>query len=145
MVHEAAHQLSREVANLDVPRWIDEGIAAYLSTCAVSGGKLVPGEVDNNTYPIWWLGDMKFSGEGEKDIEAGTIIPLKAIVGGKAIAATQARLKIGIVDVTKPVPADALAVTFRVKLKAGKTRLQTWLTDDNGTSRGAYYVYAKRF
>jgi hypothetical protein len=84
MVHEAAHQLSREVANLDVPRWIDEGIAAYLSTSVVSGGKLVPGEVDDNTYPIWWLVDMKFSGEMEKDIKAGTIIRLQAIVGGKA-------------------------------------------------------------
>ncbi len=36
------------------------------------------------------------------------------------------------------------AVTFRIKLEAGKTRLQTWFTDDEGTSRGAYYVYAKR-
>ena len=67
-----------------------------------------------------------------------------AIAGGKAISATKARLKISDVDVTGPVPADAHAVTFRVQLKAGKTRLQTWFTDDKGVSRGAYYVYVKR-
>jgi len=67
-----------------------------------------------------------------------------AIPGGKAISATKARLKIGDVDVSQPVPKYASAVTFRVKLRAGKTRLQTWFTDENGESRGAYYVYVKR-
>jgi hypothetical protein len=43
-----------------------------------------------------------------------------------------------------PVPKDARAVTFLVRLKAGKTRLQTWFIDDKDASRGAYYVYVKR-
>jgi arylsulfatase A-like enzyme len=68
----------------------------------------------------------------------------EAIAGGKAIAATQARLEVADEDLTRPVPADVHGVTFRVRLRAGKTRLQSWLTDDGGTSRGAYYVYAKR-
>jgi arylsulfatase A-like enzyme len=67
-----------------------------------------------------------------------------AIPGGKAISATSARLKVADADLSMPVPKDAHAVTFRAKLKAGKTRLQTWFTEDNGASRGAYYVYAKR-
>ena len=67
-----------------------------------------------------------------------------AIAKGKAIAVTEARLKIADVDITKPIPQDAHAVTFRVQLKAGKTRLQTWFIDDKGESRGAYYVYVKR-
>jgi len=67
-----------------------------------------------------------------------------AIPGGKAIAATSARLKVADVDVSKPVSKEDHAVTFQVKLKAGKTRLETWFTDGDGTSRGAYYVYAKR-
>jgi arylsulfatase A-like enzyme len=67
-----------------------------------------------------------------------------AIGGGKAISATRARLKVADVDMSMPVPKDAHAVTFRARLKAGKTRLQTWFTDDKGDSRGAYYVYAKR-
>ncbi|MHC4181091.1 MAG: N-acetylgalactosamine-4-sulfatase, partial [Planctomycetota bacterium] len=67
-----------------------------------------------------------------------------ATVGGKAISATTARLKIGQVDATKPIPAGATAVTFRVKLGAGKTRMKTWLIDEAGKSRGAYFVYVQR-
>ena len=67
-----------------------------------------------------------------------------AIAGGKAISATSARLKIADVDVSQAIPDGAHAVTFQVQLKAGKTRLQTWFTDDKGQSRGAYYVYVKR-
>jgi len=68
-----------------------------------------------------------------------------AIPGGKAVAATTARLKIADIDLTQPIPQDAAAVTFRVELKASKTKLQTWLIDEaSGQSRGAYYVYVKR-
>ncbi|MFH1719629.1 MAG: arylsulfatase [Planctomycetota bacterium] len=67
-----------------------------------------------------------------------------AVDGGKAISATKARIKIADVDQSKPVAPDAAEVTFRVKLKAGKTRLQTWFIDDEGASRGAYYAYVKR-
>ena len=75
--------------------------------------------------------------------EADTFISAR-VPGGKAISVTQARLKIADVDLTKPVGENAAAVTFEVQLKAGKTRLQTWFTDENGASRGAYYVYVKR-
>jgi hypothetical protein len=75
--------------------------------------------------------------EVDKPITAG-------IAKGKAINLTQARLKIANVDATKPIASDAHAVTFRVQLTAGKTRLQTWFIDDKGTSRGAYYIYVKR-
>jgi len=67
-----------------------------------------------------------------------------AIEGGKAIAAKTARLKIADFDQTKPIAKGASAVNFRTRLKAGKTRLQSWLIDENGESRGAYYVYVKR-
>ncbi|NIP27250.1 MAG: sulfatase-like hydrolase/transferase [Phycisphaerae bacterium] len=69
---------------------------------------------------------------------------MAAIAKGKAINVTKARLKIADLDVSKPVSADAHAVNFQVKLKAGKTQLQTWFIDDKGESRGAYYVYVKR-
>jgi len=67
-----------------------------------------------------------------------------AIEGGKAIKATKARIKIANVEKSKPVDHEAVEVTFRLNLKAGKTKLQTWFTDNGGASRGAYYVYAKR-
>jgi hypothetical protein len=61
--------------------------------------------------------------------------PLKAVT---------ARLSVGRTDVSKPVEAGATAVTFEVALEVGKTRLQTWLTDRDGTARGAYYVEVAR-
>jgi arylsulfatase A-like enzyme len=60
------------------------------------------------------------------------------------IEATEARLTIGGVEATAPVPAGATSVRLTAELKAGKTRLQTWLTTGPGRSRGAFYVYAKR-
>jgi len=71
--------------------------------------------------------------------------PINASVdGGKAINATKARISIADIDQSKPVVGDATEVKFQVKLKAGKTRLQTWFADEQGASRGAYYVYVKR-
>lgn len=61
------------------------------------------------------------------------------------IDAQRARLKIGDVEaekVTSPFDPDA---TFRVKLNAGPTTLQSWLTTGReGKSRGAYFVYVRR-
>jgi len=49
------------------------------------------------------------------------------------------------VDETKPIEAGAKAAVFTVNLKAGKTCLETWFTDDaGGESRGAFYAYVKR-
>ena len=67
-----------------------------------------------------------------------------AVEGGKAIPITEARLKIGDVELTKAVVPEDHAATFEVNLKAGSTRLQTWFTDKDGGSRGAYYVYVTR-
>lgn len=68
-----------------------------------------------------------------------------AVPGGKAIAATEARLQIADFEGTQPVLDNAKSVCFSVRLKAGKTKLQTWLTDaDRDQSRGAYYVSVRR-
>ena len=64
---------------------------------------------------------------------------------GKPIRATTARLKIGRLDLFRPVSRDAADVTFSVELEAGQTKLQTWLVDEKtGQSRGAYYVIVRR-
>jgi len=67
-----------------------------------------------------------------------------AIPGGKAIRATKARIKIAGADETKPIGRGDTAAVFRLKLKAGPTKLQTWFLDGKGKGRGAYFVYVKR-
>lgn len=61
-----------------------------------------------------------------------------------AIHAVKARLNIGSFDQTQPVRAEDLGIAFEMQLPAGRTRLQTWFYDADGTERGAYYVYARR-
>ena len=68
-----------------------------------------------------------------------------AVPGGKSIRATEARLAIGPLDRTQPIPDGATCVTFDVPLERGKTTLQTWLSDkSSGESRGAYFVSVER-
>jgi arylsulfatase A-like enzyme len=60
------------------------------------------------------------------------------------IQAATARLTIAGIDVSQPIGPSTTAVSFRVDLKPGKARLQTWLTDKDGDSHGAYFVEVKR-
>jgi hypothetical protein len=69
----------------------------------------------------------------------------EAVEGSKAIRATTARLKMGEIDLMKPITDDAAVVTFDIPLEQTRTELQTWLTDEQtGQSRGAYYVTVER-
>jgi len=83
MLHEAVHQLNAEVAQLGAPQWMDEGLAVYFSTSLLHNGAIQLGQIDRDTYPIWWLDDLDLTGDLEKDIASGHIIPLRAIVSGK--------------------------------------------------------------
>jgi arylsulfatase A-like enzyme len=59
------------------------------------------------------------------------------------IEATEARLKIGEVDQKQSLSKSATSATFKVKLKKGQTRIETRLTDQNGKTRGAYFLEAR--
>ena len=63
---------------------------------------------------------------------------------GVAISANKAQLTIGSVNETKPIkPGDKYA-EFVVTLPAGPAELRTALHGQDGTERGAYYVYVER-
>ena len=83
MVHEATHQLSREVADLTLAKWLEEGIAEYFGCSRIVNGRMLPGEIDTNTYPVWWIDSLAVSGELAKDKANGSVIPLRIIVSGK--------------------------------------------------------------
>ena len=82
MLHEAVHQLNHEVARLDLAKWADEGLGEYFSTSFLRNGRLEVGTVDRNTYPVWWLDELKLSGNLQQDLTNGTVIPLRAILNG---------------------------------------------------------------
>jgi hypothetical protein len=96
----------------------------------------------------FWAIDVEQTGQYEISLRRwpaeADITITAAPDGGKALAIKKARLKIANFDKTIDVSADDKAAMFRMKLKAGPTRLQSWFTDADGTSRGAYYVYVRR-
>jgi arylsulfatase A-like enzyme len=64
---------------------------------------------------------------------------------GTAVPAAKARLKIGPVDVSRPIAAEDKAVRFDVTLPAGPTKLETWFYDAAGEELcGAFYVSVRR-
>ncbi|MFQ6039532.1 MAG: arylsulfatase [Candidatus Poribacteria bacterium] len=64
--------------------------------------------------------------------------------GGRAIDLKTAKIKICGREATQSIDPETKGVKFTFNLKSGVTRLQTSLTDADGVSIGAYYVYAKR-
>jgi hypothetical protein len=83
MIHEGTHQLNTEVAYFNVQNWIDEGLAAYFGTSKMEDGKLQPGRIDVNAYPIWWLPGFSLTGNLQADIKNGKIITLLSLITGK--------------------------------------------------------------
>ncbi len=63
---------------------------------------------------------------------------------GRAIHAVKARLKIEGMDQTVEVEPDDKAAVFHLKLPQGPAKLETWFYDQDGTVRGAYFVYVER-
>jgi hypothetical protein len=83
MIHEATHQLNAEVSGFRKAKWIDEGLATYFGASRIERGRLVPGKIDPDTYPIWWLSNSGLTGSLDADIEAGRWIPIRALITGK--------------------------------------------------------------
>lgn len=80
MLHESVHQLNREVAHLKLEKWLEEGLAEYLSTSRLTSNRLALGEIDPNTYPVWWIDELATSTDLTENIRNGSVIPLRAIV-----------------------------------------------------------------
>lgn len=82
MLHEATHQLNREVARLDLAQWLEEGLAEYFSTSRIQSNRLALGWIDPNTYPVWWMDEIATSPDLQASLTNGSVIPLRAIVSG---------------------------------------------------------------
>jgi arylsulfatase A-like enzyme len=59
------------------------------------------------------------------------------------IPESTARIKVGETGQSQKIAEGETAISFRVELQRGNTRLQTWFVDENGRSRGAYFVHAR--
>jgi hypothetical protein len=80
MLHEAVHQLNREVAHLRLEKWLEEGLATYFSTSRIISNRLVVGRIDLNAYPVWWIEEIATSPHLAENIRTGSVIPLRSII-----------------------------------------------------------------
>ncbi|MBC8234205.1 arylsulfatase [bacterium] len=120
--------------------------------CAWNQGQIRQG-LECNGY---WIIEIAQDGEYEFELRRWPKEEDKAVTdgipgeitdwyhGGRAIDLKTAQIKIGEHEQTQTIAHEAKGVKFTFILKSGVTKLQTSLTDVNGVSIGAYYVYAKR-
>ncbi len=80
MLHEAVHQLNREVAQLNLTEWLDEGLAEYFSTSRIQNDQLMLGRIDPHTYPVWWMDEIATVTNLQACLTNGSVIPLRAIL-----------------------------------------------------------------
>jgi hypothetical protein len=83
MMHEATHQLARQVSGFRRNRWIDEGLASYFSTSMLAASGVQLGAIDETAYPIWWIGHFDLTGDAVHDAAAGNFIPLEVLLTGQ--------------------------------------------------------------
>jgi arylsulfatase B len=91
----------------------------------------------------FWAVEVDRDGTYEIELRRWPVEEPRPINDGPGPRAETARLVIGEVDESRPVGPEDLSATFRAPLKAGPTRLQTWLEGPEG-SRGAYFVSVRR-
>lgn len=80
MMHESVHQLNREVTQLKLAKWLEEGLATYFSTGLLGSDALKVEQIDPDTYPVWWIDEIATGPDLAENIRDGTVIPLRAIV-----------------------------------------------------------------
>ncbi|MFK8164912.1 MAG: sulfatase/phosphatase domain-containing protein, partial [Lewinella sp.] len=120
-------------------------------------GQIRAGKVDNG----WWALDVAEAGQyaiklfrypPELGLPFGASVPPgDDVPGGKAYAAGEpiipvtAKMKVGEQEFEDKLTAADLSVDFTAYLDAGPIDLQTWVLDEAGVERGAYYVVVERF
>lgn len=83
MIHEATHQLSREVSRFPRRAWTDEGLGTYFGASRIENGELQIGRPDPNAYPLWWLSSLRLTDEVQHDIDAGELVGLRTLITGR--------------------------------------------------------------
>jgi hypothetical protein len=80
MLHESVHQSNREVAHLKLEKWLEKGLAEYFSTSRLTSNALLLGNIDLNTYPVWWIDELAIAPDLQENIRNGSVIPLRSII-----------------------------------------------------------------
>jgi len=112
--------------------------------CAWNQNQIKQGLECNGYWIIQIASDGRYEFELRRWPKEADVPINDAVPGGRAFNFKTARIRIGDQEEIKPVEQGAKGIKFAFSLKAGVTRLQTFLSDAEGRSIGAYYVYARR-
>ena len=80
MLHESVHQLNHEVARVELAKWLEEGLADYFATSRLGTNGLALGQIDPDTYPVWWIEELATSADLSENLRNGSVIPLRTII-----------------------------------------------------------------
>lgn len=83
LLHEAVHQLNREVKGFARERWINEGLATYFGSSRYADGRFERGAPDMDAYPLWWLKRWELTGDWAADVGSQRVIPLRTLITGQ--------------------------------------------------------------
>ena len=89
MLHETTHQLNELVGHTPHEKWVEEGLACYFGASRIEDNQLVPGHINAKAYPVWWLDELRPTGDAAKDFASGRMVPLRALIsnqGGPPLA-----------------------------------------------------------
>lgn len=60
-----------ESAQLNLAKWLEEGLAEYFSTSRIAANHLALGRIDPNTYPVWWIDEIATTPDLETNLVNG--------------------------------------------------------------------------
>ena len=69
LIHESVHQFHRHVVRYDMPQWLDEGLACYVSSISLGDGTFDPNFIQRDAYPLNHIPYLRLTGNIEEDIK----------------------------------------------------------------------------
>lgn len=82
LIHESIHQLNREYAHIDLPTWLDEGLACYFAVSCDHAGVFAAGRINGDAYPSRHVRELPLSGNLEQDLNHNIVISVDDLIHG---------------------------------------------------------------
>jgi hypothetical protein len=83
MLRQSTRQLNAQVGHTPRATWIDEGLAGYFGTSHLEDYTLEPGRLNAKSYPVKWLRDLGPTGDLQRDLSSGRLVPLRTLISGQ--------------------------------------------------------------
>jgi len=58
-------------------------LSEYFSTSRFTADPLTVGQIDLNTYPVWWIDEIATTADLSENLRNGSVIPLRAIIDNR--------------------------------------------------------------